>query len=85
MSTETYEQMQARLDRAFKLVQPKSHWKDAVDATVHLDTLGTAQVSLEDIRAAVVHFTGTVPTLKLENGACRVTAIGYRAGPCGDH
>lgn len=64
----------------FRLVQPASHWKDRIDAVL------PSGISLDQVRDAVVHFTGTVPSFTdLGNGTTRVTAAGYRAGPCGDH
>ena len=74
---EKYNQQQ--LDAAFKLVQPKTHWKDRIKAKIkHEDQ--------DIVMDAVIHFTGTVPSFKKnKDGTLTVTALGYRAGPCGDH
>lgn len=63
----------------FNLVAPTTHWKDRIDAVV------PNGISLDTIKDAVVHFTGTVPTFTPVAAGYRVQAIGYRAGPCGDH
>jgi hypothetical protein len=63
---------------------PKTHWKDAIDAHVDPDRLAYTGLSLADVREAVIHFTGTVPTVRETATGYHVRAVGYRNGPCGD-
>jgi hypothetical protein len=68
---------QAQLEAAFKKVQPKTHWKDRIDALID-------PADRDMVHEAVIHFTGTVPTfIEAPNGKLRVRAIGYLMGPCG--
>jgi hypothetical protein len=67
------------LKTAFERVQPKTHWKDPINATVDLDAWTMALVS-----EAVVFFTGSVPHFKRLGGTTtggigryHVTAAGY--------
>lgn len=63
---------QEKLDAAFKLVEPKTHWKDRIDAVVD----GSADRGT--ICMAVIHFTGSVPQFTdLPDGRVRVRARGY--------
>lgn len=88
---EIYEEKQTRMARAFKLVEPATHWKDPIDACFTPRQLIENAVTLNDVYESVIHFTGTVPTITLVFPAVKdspgysVKAIGYRAGPCGDH
>jgi hypothetical protein len=87
MAAETYDEMQARMQKAFNLVAPASHWKDRIDATVRVRDLDAAGLRIDDVREAVVHFTATVPTIthhRFVPNAYKVDAAGYRAGPAGD-
>jgi len=80
MKTYTQEELQA----AFTKVQDKEHWKNPINAVVD------ASENLHLIREAVIHFTATVPTFDIlkvteEGTKVAVRAIGYQAGPAGDH
>lgn len=71
------------LEAAFRLVEPLSHWKDRIDATVDLRNPDT---DIPRLAFAVEFFTATRATITLVSGTrYRVTADGYRAGPAGDH
>lgn len=86
MGSETYEVMQARLTKAFDLVCDHGDWKRPIDALVFDMDLDAVGLTVEDVREAVIHFTATVPVVRHPSFACwRFTAIGYRAGPAGDH
>jgi hypothetical protein len=61
-----------------KVANPKD-WKAPIDGYV------PAKADLDAVTDAVVHFTGTVPTFTMTRFGWKVEAIGYRAGPCGDH
>jgi hypothetical protein len=82
LNDETYGERQTRFAKAFELVQNSEHWKNPIDKFVT-----TAQVrqvgGLDTIRQAVVHFTGTTPTIKVKVGGYQISAVGYRNGPCG--
>jgi hypothetical protein len=69
----------ADINAAFEPVKPASHWKDAIDAVVPADT------DLGDLAAAIEFLTATRPTFTPVDGGWHVTALGYRAGPAGDH
>jgi len=62
---------QEQLDAAFTSVQNAEHWKLPVDAVI--------QDSERDlVRAAIIHFTGSVPTFKrVSTGGLLVRAAGY--------
>lgn len=70
---------QDQLEKAFKAVQNKEHWKNPIDSCCRdADLLVTI--------AAIRHFTGTeTEYFNLGNGWFQVRADGYRAGPCGDY
>jgi hypothetical protein len=81
------------LSRAFDLVDPSKinprpgvTWKDPIHAYVTARTLQHCGLTLADIKEAVEHYTATEATVT-EPGEhiYLVTAIGYRAGPAGDH
>ena len=67
----------AELRAAWSLVENLDHWKEPVDAWVHSSMIGVVLDAIEFI-------TGTKGTIAEvgENGRIRVTAIGYRRGPC---
>lgn len=69
---------------AFALVADKSDWKAPVDKVLHVATL---DYDYDALAYAVEFMTGTKPTLTESEGGTyvRVTADGYRKGPCGDH
>lgn len=62
------------LSEAFKKVQPKGHWKNAIDATLPL-----AEGEFAMITEAVIFFTGSVPEFQKVGAQYRVTAAGYFA------
>tara|TARA_R110002051_G_scaffold209886_2_gene275640 strand:- start:20 stop:280 length:261 start_codon:yes stop_codon:yes gene_type:complete len=63
---------------AFEAVQNSQDWRAPIYATI-------CAANKELTRQAVIHFTGTVPTFKARPcKLLRVTAAGYRNGPCGD-
>ena len=65
------------LKNAFELVQA-TDWKDPICKVVPME-------NLDCIRAAIIHYTGTVPTFaSMGNNRVAVEAKGYRMGPCGD-
>jgi hypothetical protein len=69
---------QAVLDRAFKGVQSKDHWKSAIDAWLtddELEALGGWDV----VKDAIVHFAGGGASRERGIGAWRVEAPGYWA------
>jgi hypothetical protein len=63
----------------FALVSNQEDWKAPIDSTLPSDVCQAC------IRDAVIHFTGTEPEFEVSpNGQwMRVTAVGYRNGPCG--
>ena len=80
---------QKELDEAFQLVQNPSDWKVPINTWVRCgnraDGLDIPQLAV--IAAAVEFFTGGKAKFGCDvSGAdVKVTAIGYRAGPAGDH
>ncbi len=78
-----YDTQQAKHTKAFDAVQPASHWKDRIDATITLEAAEEAG-GVAAIESAIVHFTATVPTVTYGVGNVRFTADGYWAGPAGD-
>lgn len=68
-----------QLTEAFELVQNPKDWKARINKTIEAD-----DNTLDRIGEAVIYFTGTVPDFERRpDGRYRVTAIGYRNGPCG--
>lgn len=74
-----YDAAQATLTAAFELVEPTSHWKDAICCFV------PEGADLAVVAEAIIHFTATVPTFEVTGGGIVVRAAGYRAGPAGDN
>ena len=78
---------QTQLDHAFEAVANPSDWRAPIDIT--LDVMGALEAAggWAVVREAIQHFTATVPTIVYGLGArsARIRAIGYRAGPAGDH
>ena len=77
------------LVEAFELVQPTSHWKDAIDATIVVPTGKSLEITYA-IREAVSFFTATPAKVvdvsrRFGETVLHVTAAGYHAGPAGDH
>lgn len=83
-----YQMLQAKMTKAFKLVEPPSHWKNPIDAVVTTEQLREAGLTIGDVAEAVAHFTGTPATIEQAPSwvslepLYHVTAIGYFAGPC---
>lgn len=69
--------MQPIREAYFRLVANKDDWKAPISAFV------PATISLEAVRDAVIHFTGTVPEFTMTQQGWMVRATGYRCGPCG--
>ena len=69
---------------AFNQICCQADWKAPIDAVVPWDLANV-------YGKAIAHMTGTEPIYGAQHfddrGAVvvRITAIGYRAGPCGDH
>jgi hypothetical protein len=89
MAQETYEVMQARMQKAFNLVAPKEHWKNPVRCEVTSNQLEEAGLTIQQVCESVVYFTGTQALARLitKNPITgteffMVTAPGYYAGPC---
>ncbi len=79
------ENTQEELETAFDAVASPIHWKNEIDCEISNDAMD-AVGGWELVYRGVIHFTGTVPTRELGlNDVWRVRAIGYAAGPCGDH
>ena len=71
---------QEELEKGFALVQPTDDWKAPICAVL------PTSVDLRLVRAAITHFTATIPRFTFLGGdKVRVSSIGYRAGPAGDH
>jgi hypothetical protein len=67
------------IQHAFSQICNPRDWKAPVDCVVPY-----AHASM--FYDAIVSITGTVPTSERTiDGHMRMTAIGYRNGPCGDH
>lgn len=64
---------------AFDQVCNPDDWKAPIDCIV---PWGLANLYMN----AIEFMTGVTPQFeRLENGSTRLTCIGYRMGPCGDH
>lgn len=70
-----YEQAQLYRGAIFDLVKNPQGWKLPVDAYVPANSVSLANA----IRDAVIHFTGSVPTIEAEGNGLRVKAAGYYA------
>ena len=77
-----YDELQTKMTKAFALVQPKTHWKDPIDAFV--SDVSVESMGIDAVRESVIHFTGTVPSITRAQSGYHIKALGYRAGPCGD-
>jgi hypothetical protein len=71
------------MERAFDLVKPRPDWKAAIDAYVRESDLARANVTIDNVRDAIVYYTATDATVQQAGGGYRVWAIGYRMGPAG--
>jgi hypothetical protein len=58
----------ARLREVFQLVQNADHWKNPIDAEIL-----RADATTDEIREAVIFFTGSVPKIS----PCHVSATGW--------
>jgi hypothetical protein len=72
-----------QLSAAFDKVHDPCDWKAPIRTIISVSDPS----ELAAIIVAIVFFTGTWPTCTNTNGAggYHIEAIGYRAGPCGDH
>jgi len=75
-----YDAEQAAHTRAFSEVEPKTHWKDRIDADMTL-TCAHYAGGIEAITAAIIHFTATVPKVTINGDRVRFEADGYWGGP----
>lgn len=68
------------LKAVFHAVCDSQDWKRPVACTAELTAVGI-------VVAAIEYYTATVPTVELDNatGVYRITSVGYRMGPAGDH
>lgn len=84
-SSETHEQLMARMKKAFELVQDKTHWKNPINAKVTPAQLSEAGVTPKDIIEAVTFYTATgckvVDNTSMVNPHYVFKAPGYYAGP----
>ena len=66
------------LHHAFdRVIENQAHWKAPIDATIRVPKRAQAR-TLEAIRKAVIHFTGSVATITpAPGGLFRVEADGY--------
>lgn len=89
MDSAAYTALQQRMTAAFNLVANETDWKKPVLALVSNKMLQAAGLSIEDVAEAVAFFTATVakvtPAGTSDGPGYFVTAVGYRAGPAGDH
>lgn len=77
---EAHTYSQEELEAAFNLVANPDDWKAPIYKI--LPNMGT---DVRLIRAAICHFTATIPQIKFGYDTVVVSSIGYRAGPAGDH
>ena len=66
------------LKEYFEKVQNPNDWKAPINALVD-------PADVDGVTEAVIFYTGTIPEYKRSGKQVRVTAVGYRMGPCGDH
>lgn len=70
---------QKQLENAFDIVADSSDWKAPIQAEIP-----RCQHDLNLLTEAVIHFTGTIPTIKpVGSNRYLIEAVGYRNGPCG--
>jgi hypothetical protein len=70
------------LSSVFSMVENKKDWRGPIEAKLNADL---CEVSQEVIARAVEFFTSTTPSFTREGDYLIVAALGYRAGPAGDH
>lgn len=74
------------LKKAFEAVQPATHWKDEIDATLNRDQLEEVG-GIDLVIAAIEFYTATVgtwrpvPPFTCSQGSARFKAAGYWKGP----
>jgi hypothetical protein len=82
-----YDHVRAAFEYFWKMVEPGGYWKDPIGAWILTD-------DFEYVAGSVEFFTGTELTKSYKEvtpapwaGArmMHVEALGYQAGPCGDH
>lgn len=79
-----YEREQARRTVLFNLVADRNDWRAKVDAVVPFRKFVELATTVEEVEAAIVHFTGTVArSWIVGDTGVQFRAVGYRAGPCG--
>jgi hypothetical protein len=67
---------------AFNMVEDKQNWKNPIDAEVTF-LFGEEEYTKNVTKAAIVFYTGSVPTFELiNNNTLRVKAIGYYGAGC---
>jgi hypothetical protein len=87
-----------RMQTAFEVVDPTcwrrgTDWKDRIDFSGKTTTIAKVLkhfgVTLEEVLESIVYMTATMPKVTrrpLADGELlSITAMGYRAGPAGDH
>ena len=77
-----YDLEQAYRAQAFAMVSDKTNWKNMIRAEIKLQHSAERQAhEVEQLQAiltdAIVHFTGSIPTFAVVNGALQVSAAGY--------
>jgi hypothetical protein len=79
------ENSQAKMKKAFALVADPRDWRAKIDTILTSKKLEKAGLTVEDVKQAVRHFTGTEAKVVVGyySHNYTVTAIGYRNGPCG--
>ena len=79
----------AELRALFELVENKNDWKARINTSILVDEV-EFDYHVNGIRTAIYYFTSTPSTITwctLSTGKIQLTvkALGYRAGPAGDH
>lgn len=75
-----------RLKIAFDLVADPKDWRAPIYAVVLVEARDAVNVTVDEISAAITHYTATVPqvhVLSSPSGALLFKAAGYREGPAG--
>ena len=83
---DSYEKLNARMSKAFKIVSNPKDWKAPIDKVVNLKEV---EVDLPSILESIEFFTATVAnwtsSWKGDENLVRIRAAGYRNGPAGDY
>lgn len=70
---------QKLMQDVFRMISNPDDWKAPIDCIVPFAAAAT-------FHEAIVFVTGTVPkSERAPGGDFRLTSVGYRMGPCGDH